>query len=141
MTTADTTLSTPVAKPGRLIVRQHLTTRLTHWIWAISLFFLLLSGLQIFDAHPSLHIGKEARLCWRAVRAVSAHRLDRSHHVARHGFVCALAARRFRRTPDGAHHPFHRHAAARRVLPHTHVHDRGGRPHQRTAFDDNRPLP
>lgn len=45
---------------GRLIVRQHLATRITHWIWAVSLFFLLLSGLQIFNAHPSLHIGKEA---------------------------------------------------------------------------------
>ena len=45
---------------GRLITRQKLTTRLTHWIWAISLFFLLLSGLQIFNAYPRLHIGDEA---------------------------------------------------------------------------------
>jgi thiosulfate reductase cytochrome b subunit len=29
------------------------------WIWAISLFFLLLSGLQIFNARPWLSIGKE----------------------------------------------------------------------------------
>lgn len=45
---------------GPLVYRQALTTRLTHWIWAVSLFFLMLTGLQIFNAHPGLHIGKEA---------------------------------------------------------------------------------
>jgi thiosulfate reductase cytochrome b subunit len=44
---------------GRLIYRQNRWTRITHWIWAISLFFLLLSGLQIFNARPWLSIGKE----------------------------------------------------------------------------------
>jgi thiosulfate reductase cytochrome b subunit len=32
----------------------------THWIWAVSLLFLLLSGLQIFNARPQLYIGKES---------------------------------------------------------------------------------
>lgn len=45
---------------GRLIYRQKLVTRVTHWVWAVSLFFLMLTGLQIFNAHPSLHIGKES---------------------------------------------------------------------------------
>ncbi|MEO8244405.1 MAG: cytochrome b/b6 domain-containing protein [bacterium] len=45
---------------GPLIYRQKLTTRVTHWVWAVCLFFLLFSGLQIFNAHPVLHIGKEA---------------------------------------------------------------------------------
>jgi len=45
---------------GPLVYRQRLLTRLAHWTWAVSLFFLLLTGLQIFNAHPSLHIGKEA---------------------------------------------------------------------------------
>lgn len=45
---------------GPLVYRQRLLTRLTHWVWAASLFFLMLTGLQIFNAHPSLHIGKEA---------------------------------------------------------------------------------
>ncbi len=45
---------------GPLVYRQRLITRLTHWVWAVSLFFLMLTGLQIFNAHPSLHIGKEA---------------------------------------------------------------------------------
>ena len=44
---------------GPLIYRQSVWTRGTHWLWAISLFFLLLSGLQIFNAKPSLHIGQE----------------------------------------------------------------------------------
>ncbi|MFO1202573.1 MAG: cytochrome b/b6 domain-containing protein [Tabrizicola sp.] len=45
---------------GPLVYRQRLVTRITHWVWAVSLFFLMLTGLQIFNAHPSLHIGKEA---------------------------------------------------------------------------------
>ncbi|WFU49659.1 cytochrome b/b6 domain-containing protein [Sinorhizobium terangae] len=35
-------------------------TRITHWTWAVALFFLLLSGLQIFNAHPSLYIGEQS---------------------------------------------------------------------------------
>jgi thiosulfate reductase cytochrome b subunit len=49
-----------VMPKGPLIYRQKLVTRVTHWVWAVSLFFLMLTGLQIFNAHPSLHIGKEA---------------------------------------------------------------------------------
>lgn len=43
-----------------LVYRQRLWTRITHWIWAIALFFLLLSGLQIFNAHPTLYLGKQS---------------------------------------------------------------------------------
>lgn len=45
---------------GPLIYRQSRWTRLTHWVWAFALFFLLLSGLQIFNARPQLYIGKES---------------------------------------------------------------------------------
>lgn len=45
---------------GEFVYRQTRWTRLTHWIWALSLFFLLLSGLQIFNAHPALYIGKQS---------------------------------------------------------------------------------
>jgi thiosulfate reductase cytochrome b subunit len=45
---------------GRLIKRQKLSTRITHWVWAGCLFFLLLSGLQIFNAHPGLYIGDQS---------------------------------------------------------------------------------
>ena len=45
---------------GPLIYRQRLVTRATHWIWAICLFFLLLTGLQIFNAFPTLNFGLES---------------------------------------------------------------------------------
>ena len=44
----------------RLIYRQDVMTRLTHWVWAVAMFFLLLSGLQIFNARPNLYIGQES---------------------------------------------------------------------------------
>lgn len=52
----------PKAPPqrGKLIYRQFLSTRLAHWAWAISLFFLMTTGLQIFNAHPSLYIGDQS---------------------------------------------------------------------------------
>lgn len=52
----------PAAPPkkGPLIYRQSIFTRITHWVWAISLFFLMLTGLQIFNAHPTLYIGQES---------------------------------------------------------------------------------
>lgn len=49
-------------KGARLIYRQKLLTRITHWVWAICLFFLLLTGLQIFNAHPTLYIGQQSRM-------------------------------------------------------------------------------
>lgn len=45
---------------GPLIRRQTLATRLTHWVWAVALVFLLGSGLQIFNAHPALYLGHES---------------------------------------------------------------------------------
>nr|QIQ10644.1 hypothetical protein GAGBIFFJ_00003 [uncultured bacterium] len=45
---------------GPLIYRQALVTRLTHWTWALCLFFLLLSGLNIFNARPQLYWGQES---------------------------------------------------------------------------------
>jgi thiosulfate reductase cytochrome b subunit len=55
---AKTPAPEPIKRP--VIYRQFLWTRLTHWIWAISLFFLLLSGLQIFNAHPTLYLGDQS---------------------------------------------------------------------------------
>jgi thiosulfate reductase cytochrome b subunit len=55
----------PKAFAGRtptrpLVYRQSAWTRATHWLWAISLFFLLFSGLQIFNARPDLYIGQQS---------------------------------------------------------------------------------
>ena len=49
------------SQPIKVLVRRHsLTVRITHWINAISLAFLLLSGLQIFNAHPHLYWGQQS---------------------------------------------------------------------------------
>ncbi|MFH1794287.1 MAG: cytochrome b/b6 domain-containing protein [Pseudomonadota bacterium] len=45
---------------GVLVYRQSGWTRVTHWLWAVSLFFLLLTGLQIFNAHPTLYVGDQS---------------------------------------------------------------------------------
>ena len=46
-------------RKGPLVYRQSAWTRATHWLWATSVFFLLVSGLQIFNAHPALYLGEE----------------------------------------------------------------------------------
>ncbi len=56
---SDAIMDTNTGK-GPLVYRQSRWTRLTHWLWAISLFFLMLTGLQIFNAHPTLYWGKES---------------------------------------------------------------------------------
>lgn len=44
--------------PHRVLVERHAAAvRVTHWINALSLFLLLFSGLQIFNAHPALYWG------------------------------------------------------------------------------------
>ncbi len=55
----DAKPSLPATK-GPLVYRQSIWTRVTHWVWAICLFFLLLSGLQIFNAHPVLYVGQQS---------------------------------------------------------------------------------
>ena len=47
-------------RSGPLVYRHGGWTRATHWLWAIGLFFLLLSGLQIFNAHPALYLGDQS---------------------------------------------------------------------------------
>jgi len=48
-----------VAPPTRRYLRRHsLTVRITHWLNVLCLSCLLLSGLQIFNAHPRLYWGK-----------------------------------------------------------------------------------
>jgi Ni/Fe-hydrogenase b-type cytochrome subunit len=46
------------AKPtARIVYRHNRITRLTHWISALALMILFMSGLQIFNAHPYLYWG------------------------------------------------------------------------------------
>lgn len=50
--------SNNIRYPRRVFIRRHsIATRLTHWLNVLCLSFLLLSGLQIFNAHPELYWG------------------------------------------------------------------------------------
>ncbi|KQR68772.1 cytochrome b/b6 domain-containing protein [Rhizobium sp. Leaf341] len=60
MTPVSEEAGSGTTRKGRLIYRHGIMTRLTHWAWAVALFFLLLSGLQIFNAHPTLYIGAQS---------------------------------------------------------------------------------
>ena len=44
--------------PGTTILRHALTTRIWHWVNAVSVFILLGSGLGISNAHPRLYWGR-----------------------------------------------------------------------------------
>jgi thiosulfate reductase cytochrome b subunit len=45
--------------PSKLLIARHsVPVRATHWVNVVCLTFLLLSGLQIFNAHPSLYWGQ-----------------------------------------------------------------------------------
>lgn len=58
-------MSTTANSPGqlqpvsRLVYRHSRVVRVTHWINALCLALLLMSGLQIFNAHPSLNFGNQ----------------------------------------------------------------------------------
>ena len=41
-----------------LVYRHRLVTRIWHWITAVTVFVMLMSGLMIFNAHPHLYWGK-----------------------------------------------------------------------------------
>ena len=48
------------AAPHRFIRRHTIAVRIAHWINAVCLLFLLMSGLQIFNAHPALYWGRSS---------------------------------------------------------------------------------
>ena len=50
----------PVAKGSRLVYRHTAPIRIMHWINAIALALMFLSGLQIFNADPSLYWGNRS---------------------------------------------------------------------------------
>jgi len=53
-------MSTPEAPAvgGDLVKRHRLSTRLWHWLNAVTLLVMLMSGLMIFNAHPRLYWGE-----------------------------------------------------------------------------------
>src|SRR5262245_29026638 len=52
--------------------RHRLPVRITHWINALCILFLLGSGLNIFNAHPRLYWGKNGADADRAVFSIGA---------------------------------------------------------------------
>jgi thiosulfate reductase cytochrome b subunit len=51
-------LQEPGPKGGDLVRRHRLSTRIWHWINALTVFVMLMSGLMIFNAHPRLYWGE-----------------------------------------------------------------------------------
>ena len=54
----DHSQATPTGPMTTVIRRHSLATRVTHWINVLCLSLLLMSGLQIFNAHPALYWGQ-----------------------------------------------------------------------------------
>ena len=48
-------------RPKRALVARHgLVTRITHWINVLAISLLLMSGMEIFNAHPALYWGQRS---------------------------------------------------------------------------------
>jgi thiosulfate reductase cytochrome b subunit len=59
-------------KPGVAVYRHRLVTRISHWVNVLCLSVLLMSGLQIFNAHPRLYWGQYGANADPAVLAMGA---------------------------------------------------------------------
>ena len=59
MTSVSSALPANAAPTGRLIFRHSAVVRVCHWINAICFVFLLMSGMQIFNADPALTWGQK----------------------------------------------------------------------------------
>src|SRR6478752_10804027 len=74
MAILDDYSETPPAPPTKTFIRRHsVATRITHWINVLCLSLLLMSGLQIFNAHPALYWGQygaDADPSWLSISAV-----------------------------------------------------------------------
>ncbi len=46
-----------IPKGGDMVARHRISTRIWHWINALTLLVMLMSGLMIFNAHPRLYWG------------------------------------------------------------------------------------
>ena len=60
ITLSTTSNSMGLKAGGYRIFRHSILIRLTHWMIVICLFILLMSGLQIFNAHPALYWGQKS---------------------------------------------------------------------------------
>eukprot|EP01035_Chromulina_nebulosa_P014130 gene14129-biopygen12019 len=63
-----------VSRPKVEFIKRHtLVTRLTHWLNVLVISLLLMSGLQIFNAHPALYWGEKSTFAdpWLAMTSVT----------------------------------------------------------------------
>lgn len=58
MTAAEDEAGPAEPRGGDLVYRHRWSTRLWHWLNALTVFVLLMSGLMIFNAHPRLYWGE-----------------------------------------------------------------------------------
>ncbi|HEX7946300.1 MAG TPA: cytochrome b/b6 domain-containing protein [Phenylobacterium sp.] len=61
------------AKPAKEMIRRHtVVTRITHWLNVLAVSLLLMSGLQIFNAHPALYWGAKSTFAdpWLSMKKV-----------------------------------------------------------------------
>ncbi len=58
MSAADISIAGPAPTTSYLFHRHALLVRITHWINALAILFLLGTGLNIFNAHPALYWGQ-----------------------------------------------------------------------------------
>lgn len=92
--TGPTPAATP-SKPGREVIYRHtLVVRLTHWINVLCISLLLMSGLQIFNAHPRLYWGQYGADADRPLLELTARDWQTAHPVG----VLRIAGHEFRTT-------------------------------------------
>jgi thiosulfate reductase cytochrome b subunit len=64
---------------GRVLILRHsLAVRILHWVNFITLTIMLMSGLQIFNAHPALYWGKTSRFS-QPILSMGAMQDDQGH--------------------------------------------------------------
>ena len=71
-TTLETSAVRSAPERRRLVKRHRLATRIWHWVNALTVFVLLMSGMMIFNAHPALYWGEygaNADTPWLAIGA------------------------------------------------------------------------
>lgn len=73
---ARTNDATPSIATARTIQRHGLATRVWHWVNAVCLLVLLMSGLQIFNAHPALYWGNDSTFDDPALQLTAIHGPD-----------------------------------------------------------------
>ena len=72
--TLEKMVAVPPQPPHPLLISRHsLITRLTHWANLLCIIVLLMSGLQIFNAHPALYWGQDGANPSQALLEIGTH--------------------------------------------------------------------